>query len=111
MRAGLPAVPSPVSGQDSVPDLLLRAYDAARESDQEVVSSQALFATLQQQTPVFRDASGMAGQLVRLLTRVDVTRPNKGLVRTHPGQPRVLGFKVATLQQAITAYRAEPSRV
>ncbi|MFJ2271887.1 hypothetical protein ACIOHO_37360 [Streptomyces sp. NPDC087849] len=33
------------------------------------------------------------------------------LVRTHPGQPRVLGFKAATLQQAITAYQAEPSRV
>ncbi len=105
MRAGRPAV-SQLSG-NPVPDLLRRAYDIARAHDQEMVSSRVLFTTLQQQTPMFRDASDMAGQLVRLLTRVGVTRPDKGLICIQPSQPKVLGFKAATLRQAVMAYNAQ----
>ncbi|MFJ1838978.1 hypothetical protein ACIOJ9_34575 [Streptomyces sp. NPDC088175] len=111
VQAGLSAAPSLASGLDSVPDLLIRAHDVACRFDQQVVSSQSLFAALQQETPVFRDASDMAGRLVRILTLVGVTRPEKGLIRPHPRRPRVLGFKAVTLQQAITAYQAQPSRV
>jgi hypothetical protein len=106
MRAGRPAV-SRSSDDAPVPDLLRRAYDIARTHDQEMISSRDLFNILEQQTPVFRDSSDMAGQLVRLLTRVGVTRPNKGLIRISPDQPQVLGFTAATLRQAVMKYNAQ----
>ncbi|MFJ5851168.1 hypothetical protein [Streptomyces sp. NPDC092903] len=104
MQAGQP---SAQAGADvsSVPDLLARAYEVVRAQDQEVISSRSLFAVLQQQRPTFRDSSDMAGQLVRIMTQVGVTRPDKGYVHPQPSQPRVLGFTAATLRRAIKAHQ------
>ncbi|MFD3567390.1 hypothetical protein [Streptomyces sp. NPDC058667] len=88
-----------------IPDLLARAYEVVRAQDQDAISSRSLFTVLQEQGSAFRDASDMAGQLVRILAQVNVSRPNKGYVRLQHGQPRVLGFAATTLRKAITAYQ------
>ncbi|MFJ9188497.1 hypothetical protein ACIRQO_36275 [Streptomyces anulatus] len=99
--------PSPraEANTSAVPDLLARAFEVVRAQDHEVIASRSLFAVLQQQQPAFRDSSDMAGQLVRILTQVNVSRPANGYVRPQPGQPRVLGFTAATLRRAVMAYQ------
>ncbi|MGA4846665.1 hypothetical protein ACOBQB_10505 [Streptomyces sp. G5(2025)] len=91
---------------DAVPQMLIRARDAARGAGG-VISSQQLFAALQGQTPVFRDASDMAGRLVSLLNKVGVSRPDRGRVQTHPTQSKVAGFTASTLDQGVTAYQRQ----
>ncbi|WP_331719825.1 hypothetical protein OG217_37275 (plasmid) [Streptomyces sp. NBC_01023] len=105
----MPHHPEPPSAaapteDDSVPRVLVRAREATHEAGGKI-SSQELFTALQRETPVYRDASDVAGQLVALLNRVGVKRPDRGKVRVRLGQPQVLGFTATTLEQGINAYR------
>ncbi|MFJ4014528.1 hypothetical protein [Streptomyces sp. NPDC090026] len=105
IRAGRPTAPREPVNDDAVPSMLLRARDAAREAGG-AISSRRLFEVMQRETPVYRDASDLAGQLVALLRKVSVVRPDRGQVRVHPAQPKTTGFTTTTLEQGISAYRA-----
>ncbi|WP_322872247.1 hypothetical protein [Streptomyces goshikiensis] len=103
VRATTPSAPA--GPGSTVPVALVRARDAALEAGG-MISSQKLFTVLQHQSPLYRDASHMAGHLVSLLGKVGVQRPDRGQVRIHADQPRVLGFTATTLDQGVSAYKA-----
>lgn len=106
IRAGHPLTPSAgPDADDTVPLLLLRARDAVRDAGG-AMASQTLFTVLQRQAPIHPNASSLAGQLVGLLRKVGVTRPDRGLVRVLDDHPRVLGFTAVTLEQGVGAYKA-----